>query len=71
MKILDKKIKDIIDNKQLNSKFIFTTKKSLDISCNILADDFYLDSHNYFPLTNELYSFYDFFGQGVKAMWAS
>ena len=61
MKILDKKIKDIVDNKQLNSKFIFTTKKSLDISCNILANDFYLDSHNYFPLTNELYSFSDIF----------
>ena len=61
MKILDKKIKDIIDNKQLNSKFIFTTKKSLDISCNILVNDFYLDSHNYFPLTNELYSFSDIF----------
>jgi len=61
MKILDKKIKDIVDNKQLNSKFIFTTKKSLDISCNILVNDFYLDSHNYFPLTNELYSFSDIF----------
>ena len=68
MKILDKKIKDIVDNKQLNSKFIFTTKKSLDINCNILVNDFYLDSHNYFPLTNELYTFYEFFvwGDNVK-----
>ena len=68
MKILDKKIKDIVDNKQLNSKFIFATKKSLDIHCNILANDFYLDSHNYFPITNELYSFYDIFlwGDSVK-----
>ena len=69
MQILDKKIKEIINNKELNTRFISSTNKSLDINCNILTEDFYLDSHNYFPLTNEMYSFYEIFLWGDNAKY--
>lgn len=64
MSILDKKINEIIEQKNLTNKFSFSTNKLLDITCNILDTNFYLDSHNYFPITDELYSFAEIFCWG-------
>ena len=41
MKIIDKKNSEIIDDTNLNSKFISVQMKQLDLNCNILKDDFY------------------------------
>ena len=66
MKIVDKKIKFILDNPKLNSKFVFSKHKDLNINCNILTKNFYLDSHNYFPITEEFISFLEVFTWGEK-----
>ena len=66
MKIIDKKINFIVEDPELNSKFIFSKHNDLDINCNILTKKFYLDSHNYFPITEEFFSFLDVFTWGEK-----
>ena len=57
MKIKDIKNTEIINNLEINSKFISSTNNDLNLSCNILTDNFYLDSHNYFPLTDDFLTF--------------
>jgi len=69
MKIINKKIKDILSSKKLTSKFISANHNNLDINCNILKDNFFLDSYNYFPITEEYYSFKDDFSWGDKAKY--
>ena len=64
MKIIDKKTEHIIDTKDLNSKFISSKNEILNINCSFLKDNFYLDSHNYFPLTEEMFSFSELFSWG-------
>ena len=64
MKIVDKKINFIIDNPSVKSKFIFSSLKDLNLNCNFLTQNFYLDSHNYFPLTEDFYSFTELFRWG-------
>jgi len=64
MKIIDKKIRDIIPNEEINSKFNSAKHNQLDIHCNILNENFFLDSYNYFPITEEYYSFKDNFSWG-------
>ena len=66
MKIVDKKIKFILDNPKLNSKFIFSKHNDLNINCNTLTKNFYLDSYNYFPITEEFISFLEVFTWGEK-----
>ena len=44
MKIIDKKEKDIINSEELSLKFISARHNHLDIKCNILKDNFFLDS---------------------------
>ena len=43
--------KQIIDSKKINSLFKNAHLKNLNINCSILNGDFYIDSHNYFPIT--------------------
>lgn len=64
MKLLDKKIEDINSNLEINSKFYSSKNNDLNINCNILNYNFYLDSHNYFPITEEKYTFSDVFSWG-------
>ncbi|MDC0226819.1 glycosyltransferase family 61 protein, partial [Alphaproteobacteria bacterium] len=64
MQILDKKIKEINEDKELSLKFISSKHNNLNINCNILNDNFYLDSHHYFPITNNYFSFLEIFGWG-------
>lgn len=64
MKIIDKKINQIISESEINSKFIAAKHSKLDINCNILKKNFFIDTYNYFPLTEEYYSFLDIFMWG-------
>ena len=64
MKIIDKKIEDILNSEEINSKFISAKHNHLNIQCNILKENFFLDSANYFPITYEYESFLDVFSWG-------
>jgi len=66
MKIIDKKIGDILNSEEINSKFTSAKHNHLDIRCNILKDNFFLDTYNYFPITEEYYSFKEDFSWGAK-----
>ena len=66
MKLINKKNSDIIENKLLSNKFLSITNNNFNINCKILKDFFYLDSHNYYPISEELYSFSDIFQWGDK-----
>ena len=69
MKIVDKKINFILDDSKLNSKFVFSKHNDLNINCNILKNNFYLDSYNYFPITEEYFSFMEVFTWGEKSKY--
>ena len=43
MKIIDKKIEDILNSEEINSKFISAKHNQLNIQCNILKENFFLD----------------------------
>ena len=64
MKIVDKKINEVLNEKKVNSKFFTVKNENQNIECNILTQNFYLDSFNYFPLTEEYYSFFETFAWG-------
>ena len=66
MKLINKKNLDIISDKELNDKFISVSNNNFNINCKILKDFFYLDSHNYYPISEEMYSFSDIFQWGDK-----
>ena len=44
--------------------WICEKSSSLKFNCNILNGSFYLDSHNYFPITEELNTFLDVYSWG-------
>ena len=48
---------DIIQDKKINSLFLSALNGKLRIKCKILKSDFYLDSFNYFPITDNNLSF--------------
>ena len=53
--------KDIIIDKKINSLFLSVLNDKLRIKCKILKSDFYLDSFNYFPITDNNLSFRNLF----------
>lgn len=63
IKILNKKINSAYD-KEINKKFINTKNDNINLKCNVLKSNFYLDAYNYFPITDEYYSFSDIFTWG-------
>jgi len=64
MKLINKRNSDIVEDKELGKKFISVTNNNFNINCKILKDFFYLDSHNYYPISKEMYSFSDIFQWG-------
>ena len=60
---------DIIKNEKINSLFLSVLNKNLQINCKILKGDFYLDSFNYFPLTEENFSFRSLFHWGKASRY--
>ena len=57
---------DILNNKNINLNFISAELENLSMNCNIYNGNFYLDSLNYFPITEDNYSFLDIFGWKEK-----
>lgn len=64
MKIIDKKISNITADDIIKSKFTYVEDSQEKFNCNILNGSFYLDSHNYFPITEELNTFLDVYSWG-------
>ena len=64
MKIVDKSTQQIFEDTELNNKFTSVVHNNLDINCNFLKGNFYLDTYNYFPITEECYSFFNDFKWG-------
>ena len=64
MIVKDIKETEIIDDSEINSKFLSIHDKKLGIVCRILNSDFFIDSFNYFPITKEHYSFKEIFSWG-------
>ena len=52
---------DIIQDKKINSLFLTVLHDKLHIKCKILKCDFFLDSFNYFPITDNNLSFRNLF----------
>ena len=55
-----------ISNHEINSSFLSSELKNISLSCKIFKGDFYIDSFNFFPITNQDYSFLDFFSWKEK-----
>ena len=51
----------IFQNKKLNNSFSFASLKEINQQCNIFNGEFYLDSFNYFPVSNNYETFYSLF----------
>ena len=66
MKIIDKKNSEITNNKKLNSKFLSVFNNDKKLKCKILTGDFFLDSFNFFPITDEYNTFRELFSWGEK-----
>ena len=49
--------KDILANKNINKLFSNVFLSEQNIRCPVLCGDFYIDTHNYFPITNDYYTF--------------
>ena len=52
---------DIKGDKKINSLFLSVLNSNLRIECKILKSDFYLDSFNYFPITENNFCFRNIF----------
>tara|TARA_Y100001970_G_scaffold181759_1_gene221188 strand:+ start:275 stop:1318 length:1044 start_codon:yes stop_codon:yes gene_type:complete len=71
MKILDKKNKEIINDTSLESKFLSVNNNTFDINCKFLNDDFFIDSHNYYPISSKFNSFSEIFQWGEKSKYSN
>ena len=64
MNIINKKNIEVKENKELSSKFLTAANGELNFDCKILKEDFFLDSHNYFPITANYNTFDELFSWG-------
>ena len=60
---------DIIRDKKINYLFLSVLNDKLRIKCKILKSDFYLDSFNYFPITDNNFSFKNVFRWGISSRY--
>ena len=59
--ITNKNSFDILNDERLNKSFLSATLNDLDISCKIYKGNFYADSFNYFPITEDFEAFQDLY----------
>jgi len=64
MKIINKINTEIINDKQLNLKFLSVLNNEIKMECKILTGNFFLDSFNYFPITEEYNTFSEIYSWG-------
>ena len=57
----DIEISNISNDKNLNNLFLSSTLRDIKEDCKILKSDFFLDSFNYFPITDNYKTFYNLF----------
>ena len=69
MKIINKTLKSIKENPNLNKKFLSLKRNDFKLDCNILTKTFYLDSYNYFPITDDYNCFLDLFKWGDESKY--
>ena len=55
MKLNDYNNIDIKKQDNLSSKFQSVKGNNLNFTCNVLNGNFYLDTHNYYPITDEMF----------------
>ena len=58
---------DIENNENIDSKFLSTEYEKIIKKCKFYKGDFYLDSFNYFPITNDNFCFLDLFSWKEKS----
>ena len=59
--ITDKNSFDILNDEKLNKSFLSATLNDIDIKCKIYKGNFYADSFNYFPITEDFEVFHDLY----------
>ena len=59
--ITNKNSFDILNDERLNKSFLSATLNDLDISCKIYKGNFFADSFNYFPITENFEAFQDLY----------
>ena len=64
MQINDLNSKDIINDNNINSHFLSVNHKKIDISCKFYVKNFYIDSFNFFPISEANNTFSDLFVWG-------
>ncbi|MFL2510207.1 MAG: hypothetical protein ACJ0RE_03425 [Alphaproteobacteria bacterium] len=64
MKVNDYNNLDIKKQENLSSKFQSIKGNNVNFTCNVLSGDFYLDTHNYYPITDEMFTFSELFMWG-------
>ena len=64
MEINNLNIKNLNNNKTVSSKFINIHNDKLNMTSSSLKTNFYLDSFNYFPITEDFFSFQEIFSWG-------
>ena len=55
---------EIVENEKINSQFLSTINNDINKECKTYNGNFFLDSFNYFPITEENYTFKDHFSWG-------
>ena len=65
MTLLKKNKSDILNDNKLNNCFLSAKLNNLDIECNIFKGNFYSDSFNYFPITENYETFPELFNWQV------
>ncbi len=58
--------KNIIEDAKIKNSFVRASYKDKDLSCNILKGDFYLDTFNYFPITENFETFKELFLRDIN-----
>ena len=64
MKLTDYNNSDIKKQDNLSSKFQSIKGDNVNFTCNVLNSNFYLDTHNYYPITDEMFTFSELFMWG-------
>ena len=59
--ITNKNSFDILNDEKLNKSFLSSTLNDIDIKCKIYKGNFYADSFNYFPITEDFEVFHDLY----------
>ena len=70
MKIKNLNDLSIVNDENINSKFLSIDLKKFALNCKIYKGDFFLDSFNYFPITKDNFSFLDLFSWRAKSEYS-